>query len=217
MSDCLDCQAICHGRWSLRMVRSFRATAMRATIFGLPAATRRSKKALTRGLWAFADHGAHEQGGAHGVASSADEAPTTPLAGLAGERGQAAERGDLLSAERPELGQLSDQRARDGRPYAWLETSRFSLSHQAGEPRGAASISLSTLASSFSSALGNLLQACFQTLQPRRVAVDYKRLSTRTNSNVKTIPRYVDANSDHVHGDPALPNLYAVSPQPRIL
>src|SRR5277367_3585961 len=58
MSDCLDCQAICHGRWSLRMalrmVRSFRATAMRATILGLPAATRRSKKALRMGLWRLA-------------------------------------------------------------------------------------------------------------------------------------------------------------------
>ena len=53
-SDCLVCQAVCHGRLSLRMalrmVRSFRATAMRATIFGLPAATRRSKKAFKMGL-----------------------------------------------------------------------------------------------------------------------------------------------------------------------
>src|SRR5271165_6989411 len=77
------------------------------------------EEGLEDGIVAFGDHGSHEQGGAHGVASSADEAPTTPLAGLAGERGQAAERGDLLSAELPELGQLSDQRARDGRPYAW--------------------------------------------------------------------------------------------------
>jgi hypothetical protein len=39
VSDCLGCQAGCHGRQSLRialrMVRSFRATAMRATNFGL--------------------------------------------------------------------------------------------------------------------------------------------------------------------------------------
>src|SRR5690606_16586946 len=37
-SDCLDGQAFCHGvlslRMALRMVRSFRATAMRATFFG---------------------------------------------------------------------------------------------------------------------------------------------------------------------------------------
>ncbi len=40
LSDCLGSQAFCHGRLSLRialrMVRSFRATAMRATILGLP-------------------------------------------------------------------------------------------------------------------------------------------------------------------------------------
>src|SRR5262245_3774216 len=44
-SDCLGCQAVCHGRLSLmmalRIVSSFRATAMSATIFGLPEATRR--------------------------------------------------------------------------------------------------------------------------------------------------------------------------------
>src|SRR5262249_30448049 len=53
-SDCLSCQAVCHGRLSrmmaLRMVRSLRATAMSATIFGFPAATRRSKKAFKMGL-----------------------------------------------------------------------------------------------------------------------------------------------------------------------
>ena len=45
-SDCLGCQAVCHGFWSLmmalRMVRSLRATAIRATILGFPAAMRRS-------------------------------------------------------------------------------------------------------------------------------------------------------------------------------
>src|SRR5712672_391241 len=45
LSDCLVCQADCHFRLSLsmalRVVRILRATAMRATIFGLPAASRR--------------------------------------------------------------------------------------------------------------------------------------------------------------------------------
>src|SRR5205085_11941830 len=45
LSDCLVCQAGCHFFLSLsmalRMVRSLRATAIRATIFGLPAARRR--------------------------------------------------------------------------------------------------------------------------------------------------------------------------------
>ena len=54
MSDCLVYQVNCHGRRSLRialrMVRSFRATAMSATIFGFPAVTRRSKKAFKAGL-----------------------------------------------------------------------------------------------------------------------------------------------------------------------
>jgi hypothetical protein len=45
LSDCVGCQAYCHGFLSLimalRMTRSLRATAMRATIFGFPAARRR--------------------------------------------------------------------------------------------------------------------------------------------------------------------------------
>src|SRR5690242_10585189 len=54
VSDCVGCQTVCHGFWSLRtalrMVRSLRATAMRATILGFPAATRRPKKAFRTGL-----------------------------------------------------------------------------------------------------------------------------------------------------------------------
>src|SRR6187399_3114172 len=38
-------------RMALRMVRSLRATAMTATIFGLPAAIKRRRKALRTGLW----------------------------------------------------------------------------------------------------------------------------------------------------------------------
>jgi len=56
LSDCVGRQAFwaSHGclfrMMALRMVRSFRATATRATIFGLPAASRRSRKALRAGL-----------------------------------------------------------------------------------------------------------------------------------------------------------------------
>ena len=53
-SDCLGSQAICQGLLSLmmalRMVRSFLATAMMATILGFPAAMRRSRKSLRTGL-----------------------------------------------------------------------------------------------------------------------------------------------------------------------
>src|SRR6058998_1379543 len=53
-SDCLGCQAVCHGFWSrmmaLRMVSSLRAVATMATIFGLPRATSLSRKALRTGL-----------------------------------------------------------------------------------------------------------------------------------------------------------------------
>jgi poly(hydroxyalkanoate) depolymerase family esterase len=53
-SDCVCGQAVCHGLLSrmmaLRMVRSFRATATRATILGFPAWTKRSRKALSSGL-----------------------------------------------------------------------------------------------------------------------------------------------------------------------
>src|SRR6516225_6733843 len=45
LSDCIVCQANCHGLLSLiialMMTRSLRATAMRATIFGFPAARSR--------------------------------------------------------------------------------------------------------------------------------------------------------------------------------
>src|SRR5690606_15658245 len=55
LSGCLGSQAVAHGFCSLmtalRMVRSFLATATRATILGFPAARRRSRKSLSRGLW----------------------------------------------------------------------------------------------------------------------------------------------------------------------
>src|SRR5690606_26691703 len=52
--DCLCSQAFCHGLPSrmiaLRMVRSFRIVATMARIFGFPAATSLSRKALRTGL-----------------------------------------------------------------------------------------------------------------------------------------------------------------------
>lgn len=54
LSDCVECQAGCHGVWSrtmaLRMVRSFRMQATMATILGLPLARRRWRKARMVGL-----------------------------------------------------------------------------------------------------------------------------------------------------------------------
>src|SRR4030095_14998224 len=66
----------------------------------------------------LSDHGAHEQDSAHGCATAADEASAAPLAGRASEGSKPRECGNLLAAELPELGQLSDQRPCDGRPDA---------------------------------------------------------------------------------------------------
>src|SRR3954465_4828446 len=64
-SDCLGRQAGCHGFWSrrmaLRMVRSLRATATRATMLGFPAARRRSRKALRTGLGGAATRAARNR------------------------------------------------------------------------------------------------------------------------------------------------------------
>src|SRR4051794_11390695 len=121
-SDCLGCQAGCHGFWSrrmaLRMVRSLRATAMRATILGLPAARRRSRKALRTGFVTAGDEGCEEQGAAHALAAAADHALALPLAGLAGVGRKACEAGDLLLVEGAELGQLGDEGSGDDRPDA---------------------------------------------------------------------------------------------------
>src|SRR5262245_4832336 len=65
----------------------------------------------------FGDHGTHEQDGAHGCATAADEASAAPLAGLACERSKARERSNLLAVELPELRQFSNQRSCDGRPH----------------------------------------------------------------------------------------------------
>src|ERR1700752_1234415 len=54
LSDCVESQAVCHFllslRMALRMVRSFLATAMRATILGLPGARRRCWKVRSAGF-----------------------------------------------------------------------------------------------------------------------------------------------------------------------
>jgi hypothetical protein len=63
VSYCLGCQALCHGRWSLRMalrmVRSFLATAMRATILGLPV-DEAVEEGLEDGVVLLGDHGTQE-------------------------------------------------------------------------------------------------------------------------------------------------------------
>ena len=131
--------------------------------FGFASGDEAIEESFQDGVVAFGDHSAHEQGSSDGGASSADETAAAPLAGLAGERGQASERGDLLAAELPNLGSSAiSVRAMVG-PTPGAEARRFSLSRQAGEPRTASSISSSTLASSFSSALSSrvrLLRRC---------------------------------------------------------
>src|SRR5262249_18866529 len=51
-----------------------------------------------------------------------------------------------------------------------------------------------------------LLQSDCQFLQSGRVALNRKHLSTRTQSDVEAVFRYVDTNGDAFHGDPSLPN-----------
>src|SRR5215472_18375624 len=74
----------------------------------------RCDEALIEGLEhrvvARGDHGTHEQGPAHARPAAADEALSTPLAGLTGEGGEADQRGDLLAVEGPKFRQLGNQR-----------------------------------------------------------------------------------------------------------
>ena len=51
-----------------------------------------------------------------------------------------------------------------------------------------------------------LPQALDQPIQSRGIAFDREGLSARAQSNVQAVFRYVDANSDDIHGDPSLPN-----------
>lgn len=66
----------------------------------------------------FGNHRAHEQRGSHGLSATSDEATSAPLAGLARERREASERGDLLAVELAEFRQFGDQRAGDD----WADT-----------------------------------------------------------------------------------------------
>lgn len=60
-------------------------------------------------------HCAHVQRGADRRAAACDEAPPSAPTGLSRPRGQADQRGDLLSVEASKLGQLHDQGSCDGR------------------------------------------------------------------------------------------------------
>ena len=121
MSDCLCSQAMfgCHGRLSrkiaLRMVRSFRATAMRATSLGLPAATSLSRKSFEGWVVTAGDHGSDEQGVADAFSSAADEALAAPLAGLTGPRRNTDQGRNAAAIERTEFRQFGDQSAGDDR------------------------------------------------------------------------------------------------------
>jgi hypothetical protein len=84
---------------------------------GLPAALRRSKKALSTGLCRRATMAPMNRALrtlTHPAA--ADEALAAPLARLTREGGKADKRGDLLAVEGSKLRQLSNERARDYRP-----------------------------------------------------------------------------------------------------
>src|SRR5262249_50338045 len=49
-------------------------------------------------------------------------------------------------------------------------------------------------------------QSDCQLFQTGRIALNRKHLSTRANSDVEAVFRYVDTNGDVFHGDPSLPN-----------
>src|SRR5215216_563470 len=121
-SDCLEGQAVCHGRLSLmialRMTKSFRATAMRATIFGLPAATSRSKNARRTGLCRLATMAPMNR-----TVRTAVRPPPMKLlprhcpdCRVNGARPTKA--AICLMAELPELGQLSHECTRNGRSHS---------------------------------------------------------------------------------------------------
>ena len=122
VSDCLVCQATCHGRLSLtmalRMVRSFRATAMSATILGFPAAISRSKKAFKTGLCRIATIAPMNSA----VRTDARPPPMKLLPfhwpdwRVKGARPASA--AICLRLERAKFRQVGDERARDDRPNA---------------------------------------------------------------------------------------------------
>src|SRR5687767_3269168 len=104
---------------ALRMVRSFRATATRATSFGFPACTRRSRKALSSGLKRAAVMAAMNR-----TVRTLARPPLMKLRPrqrprLAGEGGKAGECSDLAPVKRAELGQLGEEGAGDHGPDAW--------------------------------------------------------------------------------------------------
>ena len=111
------------------------------------------EEGLQHGIVLFGHHCAHEQGGPHGLPAAADEAFAAPLAGLARERGEPCQGGDLPAAAASELGQFGNQRAAMMGPTPGTDLSKSCFSRQTGEPRTASSMSVLRPASSFSSAL----------------------------------------------------------------
>src|SRR5581483_6920755 len=73
------------------------------------------------------DHGAHEQRGAYGRASTADEALAAPLAGLASKGSQSGQRCDLLAVEGSQFGQFGDHGACNDRSDAWYGSEQILL------------------------------------------------------------------------------------------
>src|SRR3954453_10739770 len=115
---------------ALRMVRSFRAVATRATSLAFPALTRRSRKALRSGLWRAATMAPRTKAERTGArpppmkllpfhwpdwrGPGAGPARAASRRGAAGPGGEAGERRDLATVEASELGQLGQHGAGDG-------------------------------------------------------------------------------------------------------
>jgi hypothetical protein len=123
------------------MVRSFRAAAMRATILGLPAATRRSRNALMTGLWRIAAMVAMVRA----VRTTARPSPILALPfhlpALPGEGRQAASAATWRRSRRPSSGHSASRVRAVTEPTPGTEASRSSASRQAGEPRTSVSMS----------------------------------------------------------------------------
>src|ERR1700677_195478 len=90
--------------------------------FGLAGVDEALAKGLEDGVVTAGGEACEKEGGAHGLAAAGDHGLALPLAGVAGERGEAGQACDLLAVERAELRQLGDEgaRARDGGEQVFL-------------------------------------------------------------------------------------------------
>ena len=182
---------------ALRIVSNLRATAMRATGLGLPAATRRSKKAFSTGLKRAATKAPMNSA----VRTVVRPPPMKLLPRHWPDwrvKGARPARARYLPAvDSAELGQLRNQGARDGGADAGHAGQQVLLLSPTGEPRTKSSISRSSSVSSFSKVLSS------RAMSPSdAVASSASRVAARPRSSPRSV----------VSGRPDRPA--SVSPRP---